>query len=79
MNLNGSLVYTCSASTTNVTGDISYAWFVDGSPVAGTASQFTYHPTALGEIGYHYITCKAYVDGKITGSQMLGVAVNPAP
>ena len=68
------LVYTCTASSTNITGNIAYQWYVGNTPVAqnGTSSTFTFNQA---NPGYYYVTCKAYVDGKAAGSQTLKVTV----
>ncbi len=72
---NTNLVYTCSATATNITGNIAYQWYVDDEAVAGqggTGSSFTFNKA---NPGYYYVTCKAYVDGKAVGSNTLKVTV----
>ncbi len=68
------LVYTCTASSTNITGNIAYQWYVGNTPVAqnGTSSTFTFNQA---DPGYYYVTCRAYIDGKAAGSQTLKVTV----
>ena len=71
---NTALVYTCTASATNITGNIAYQWYVNNTPVAsnGTSSTYSFSQATP---GYYYVTCKAYIDGKVAGSQSLKVTV----
>ena len=71
---NTALVYTCTASATNITGNIAYQWYVNNTPVAsnGTSSTYSFKQATP---GYYYVTCKAYIDGKAAGSQSLKVTV----
>ncbi len=71
------LVYTCTATKVNTTGDIAYQWYVGDAAVNGqTASTFTFNKA---EAGNYYVTCKAYINGKLSGSATLPVRVTPAP
>ena len=74
----GSMAYTCSASATNTTGTISYQWYVNDTAVTsnGTSSTYTF---SSANPGYYYVACKAYISGKLAGSAMLPITVNPAP
>ena len=71
---NTNLVYTCTASKTNMDGTIAYQWYVDNDAVAqnGTSATYTFNKATP---GYYYVTCKAYVNGKAVGSQTLPVTV----
>ena len=72
---NTDLVYSCSATATNMTGNIAYQWYVNDEAVAGQGgigSSFTFNKA---NPGYYYVTCKAYIDGKAVGSDTLKVTV----
>ena len=84
------ITFTCTATATQLaTGDaVTYQWYegntAKGTAAAGTAtendnetsSSYSFSPT---KPGYYYVTCKAFIAGKLTASKMLGVTVNPAP
>lgn len=71
---NTNLEYTCSATATNITGNITYQWYVDGKAVAqnGTSSTYTFNQA---NPGYYYVSCEAKIAGKAVGSSSLIVTV----
>jgi len=73
---NTALVYTCTATATNITGNIEYQWYVNNTAVTsnGTGSPYSFSFSQANP-GNYYVTCKAYVDGQVAASQTLPVTV----
>ena len=72
--------YSCSATTSQLaSGDsVAYQWYVNDAEATGTSNAGTYSFTPAAA-GYYYLTCKAYVAGKLIGSETVGVTASPAP
>lgn len=73
--------FTCTATATNVTGDIAYQWYVNNAPVntatlSNGVSSLAFNASAYDE-GYYYVTCRTYIDGKLSGSNTAKITVNP--
>ena len=56
---------------------VTYQWYEDKNATpSATGATYSYNPTSA---GYHYVTCKAEIAGKLVASKTLAVTVNPAP
>lgn len=71
--------YTCTATASQLaSGDsVAYQWYVNDAVATGTSTNGTYSFTPAAA-GYYYVTCKAYVSGKLIASKTLGVTASPA-
>ena len=67
------LTFTCHVDSSNIDGTVEYQWYVNDSPIDNaTGETFVFNKSAQ---GFYYVTSKAYIAGKISGSHTIPITV----